>query len=238
MAVSYTIFNASGEVLLSDIRYVCFVRQDLHKFSKTDPPKWWVMHDFLGIAPQLGDMVPEVEFFLDTIRPYVPEIPKTARELFANGVRLDCDERCAGYSRIVGGHLRALLERTQFIKDFPATYETARQAGVEHSLATLFAATYTFREDTWLAIPRIVYAHSLYHNHESDYLRLWPSLLSRNKRYVPMSKRMRASRSAWAGSQVSSLIQCRTGARKLEQDVEGGETPLQFYVRMSKRATR
>ena len=238
MAVSYTIFNKAGEVLLSDIRYVCFVKQDLLQFSKTDPPKWWVMHDFLGIAPQLGDMVPEVEFFLDTIRPYVPEIPKTARELFANGVRLDCDERCAGYSRVVGGHLRALLERTQFIKDFPETYETARQAGVEHSLATMFAATYIFKYGLWQYIPHLVYAHSLHHNHESDYLRLWPSLLNRNKGYVPMSKRMRASRIAWAGSQVSSLIKCRTGASKLYKDVEGGETPLQFYVRMSKRAAR
>lgn len=238
MPVSYTIFNKAGEVLLSADRGVCFIQQDLHKFSKTNPPKWWVMHDFLGIAPQLGDMVPEVEFFLDTIRPYVPEIPNTARELFANGVRLDCDERCAGYSRVVGGHLRALLERTQFIKDFPATYETARQAGVEHSLATLFAATYTFKEDMWLSIQRIIYAHALHHNHASDYLRLWPSLLNRNKRYVPMSKRMRASWLAGAGSQVSSLVKCRTGARKLEQDVAGRETPLQFYVRMSKRVTR
>lgn len=235
MAVSYMILNASGEVLLRDIRYVCFVKQDLCKFSKTDPPKWWVMHDFLGIAPKLEEMVPEVEFFLDTIRPYVPEIPDTARELFANGVRLDCDERCAGYSRVVGGHLRALLERTQFIKDFPETYETARQAGVEHSLATLFAATYTFKDDMWFPIPRLVYAHSLHHNHASDYLRLWPSLLNRNKRYAPMSKRMRASWIAGARSQVSSLIQCRTGARKLKQAVAGGETPLQFYVRMSKR---
>ena len=235
MAVSYTIFNKAGEVLLSEHRYVCFVRQDLCNFSKTNPPKRWVMHDFLGIAPELEEMVPEVEFFLDTIRPYVPEIPNTARELFANGVRLDCDERCAGYSRVVGGHLRALLERTQFIKDFPETYETARQAGVEHSLATLFAATYTFKEDMWLSIQRIIYAHALHHNHESDYLRLWPSLLNRNKRYVPMSKRMRASWIKVVGSQVSSLIRCRTGARELVQDVAGGETPLQFYVRMSKR---
>lgn len=235
MAVSYTIFNKSGEVLLSDVRYLCFAQQDMHKFREDNPPKWWVMHDFLGISPQLEDMVPEVEFFLDTIRPYVPEIPKTARELFANGVRLDCDERCAGYSRVVGGHLRALLERTQFIKDFPETYETARQAGVEHSLATLFAATYTFKDGIWRYIPRLVYAHPLHHNHESDYLRLWPSLLNRNNRYAPMSRRMRASWIAGAGSQVSSLIQCRTGARELVQDVAGGETPLQFYVRMSKR---
>jgi hypothetical protein len=187
--VTYKIWNDEGITLVYDAGVTCYYRQDCY----TSPgAAWWHTYD---IEKCVNSALPkkEVDFFLTRVSKYVPELPSTMEELFEKGVLVDCRKRSAAYSRMVGGYVRVLSERQVIFKGFTKRYKKAIDAGIDESLALLFACTHF--EGEWECVPVDQYylAHSLTHRSSLDWYDLWRTVEERDARFPKMHETVVAS---------------------------------------------
>lgn len=204
--INYMITNEHGEPLLNCLGDVCFYIQDYYKISGI--PWRWKMYDFRGCVReevfQPGTPYADgAAFMLKVVAKYIPEIPPSLEELDGGGVELDCRVRSAPYSRMVGGIMRAICERSYALPELPRNYTEAVWAGMDESLALYYALNVV--ETPWCSIP-----HSLDHGRIGSWFRLLPEMQERGKRFPPMSVQLSTRptvRPSWMPSNARTFME-------------------------------